>query len=212
MTQDIKRLIGTPVAVHRAQSMLQRMQQAEDPDSVRRAYNLWIHAIAKSNQHTAQDAEEVLSEMKERGVEPDAVTYTTLMDAYARSGEGAERRMFGLMEEALKRGGDSGFTIDTMLNAWAMQGTVESAERAEMTLLRLEDWNARNFQPTNLSYTTGECLCASLSISAIWLPLILIHQPTTSFYCSSHIGMGKSWYFPCRTKGRSYLAPHDQAI
>jgi ADP-ribosylglycohydrolase len=41
-------------------------------------------------------------------------------------------------------------TCDTILNAWAQQGTREGAERAQMILFRLEEWQRNDIRPTKL--------------------------------------------------------------
>jgi hypothetical protein len=49
----------------------------------------------------------------------------------------------------------SSVTCDTILNAWAQQGTRESAERAQMTLHRLGEMQHADMKPTEYSYATG---------------------------------------------------------
>jgi hypothetical protein len=48
----------------------------------------------------------------------------------------------------------SSITCDTILNAWAQQGTHEHAERAQLILLRLEELQRENIRPTKMSYST----------------------------------------------------------
>jgi hypothetical protein len=81
------------------------------------------------------------------------------MDAYARSNspEQAEDVFFRLLGEAPSSGGTgvSPITCDTMLNAWAQQGTTDSAERAQLILYRLEEWQREDIRPSKISYSTG---------------------------------------------------------
>jgi len=135
-----------------------------------RAYNIWIHAIAKSgDDNTGYQAEHILNEMQENipygGPSPDEITIASVMDAHAHSAtisssksgaQAAEAFLFELLEksEAADDGDDVPWsqdgsnklrdslivTCDTMLNAWAREGTMESAERAQLILLRLEEY------------------------------------------------------------------------
>jgi hypothetical protein len=133
--------------------------------TVIQAYNLWISALAKSKLPGAgYMAEDVLIEMKTRGVPANVVTYTGILDAHARSGGGedgggaraAEDFLFRLLQSGAAEGNLNAVTVDTILNAWAQEGTLESAEHAEMILYRLEDKQQSNFRPTPNSYATGE--------------------------------------------------------
>ena len=135
-----------------------------------RAYNIWIHAIAKSGDDDAgYQAEQILNEMQKNissgGPSPDEITIASVMDAHAHSAtvsssksgaQAAEAFLFELLEksEAADDGDDVPWshdgnnklrdslivTCDTMLNAWAREGTMESAERAQLILLRLEEY------------------------------------------------------------------------
>lgn len=170
-----------------------------------RAYNIWIHAIAKSGDDDAgYQAEQVLNEMQQNvsigGPKPDEVTIASVMDAHAHSAtvstsksgaKAAEAFLFELLEkhEASDVENDMPWsndgsdtlrdslivTCDTMLNAWAREGTMESAERAQLILLRLEEYQRQREQKrmkgrsTNarrtttsatkrpISYSTGRC-------------------------------------------------------
>lgn len=170
-----------------------------------RAYNILIHAIAKSGDDDAgYQAEQVLKEMQQNvsigGPKPDEVTIASVMDAHAHSAtvstsksgaKAAEAFLFELLEkhEASDVENDMPWsndgsdalrdslivTCDTMLNAWAREGTMESAERAQLILLRLEEYQRQREQKrmkgrsTNarrtttsatkrpISYSTGRC-------------------------------------------------------
>ncbi|VEU39803.1 unnamed protein product [Pseudo-nitzschia multistriata] len=134
-----------------------------------KAYNLWIHALAKSGYDDAgNQAEEILNEMRRNassgGPSPNDVTIASVMDAHAHSAsvsssssggaKAAEAFLFRLLEKHEANhndipwshdGGDTlrdtlVVTCDTMLNAWAREGTMASAERALTILVRLEDY------------------------------------------------------------------------
>lgn len=165
MMQDVQKKInkGDPTAPRKAEEMVRRMLKLYENSGndvefrpTQQAYNLWIHAIAKSNMENAGAlAEEVMDQMRGQHIEPNAFTYTSVMDAYARSRspEKAEDVLFRLLEEGPVEG-ISEVTCDTMLNAWALQGTSESAERAQLILYRLEEWQRDDIRPTRISYTT----------------------------------------------------------
>ena len=138
--------------------------------SLLRAYNLWIHAIAKSGFDDAgNQAEHVLLEMQKNtsngGPAPNEITIASVMDAHAHSAsmssskggaKAAENFLFELLDNHGANHEDSDMpwsqegenslrnslivTCDTMLNALAREGTRESAERAQVIVLRLEDY------------------------------------------------------------------------
>jgi len=168
MIRDVQLLIQqqNPNAPKKAEEMVRRMlklyeNSGNDLDfrPTLQAYNLWIHALARSNWENAGVlAEQVMEEMRDQKIWPNGITYSSVMDAYARSQspERAEEILFRLLEEAPSTGGGvSVVTCDTMLNAWAQQGTIDSAERAEMILFRLEEWQREDIRPTKISYATG---------------------------------------------------------
>ena len=169
MVQDVKKMVrqGDPNAPRKAQEMVKRMRTEYEGNGrdfdlkpSLQAYNLWIHALARSGWEKAGDlAEEVLEEMRATGVNPDVVTYTSVMDAHAKSRnpKRAEELLLQLLDQMADSDafGFSSITCDTVLNAYAQQGTRESAERAETILFRLEQLQQRDIRPTAFSYCTG---------------------------------------------------------
>jgi pentatricopeptide repeat protein len=173
MMQDVQKKIqkNDPNAPRKAEEMVRRMlklyeNSGNDMDfrPTQQAYNLWIHALAKSKlENAGKLADQVMEQMRAEHVEPNAFTYTSVMDAYARSQspEKAEDVLFRLLEEGPANGVSvSEVTCDTMLNAWAQQGTAESAERAQLILYRLEEWQREDLRPSKISYTTGTSQCS----------------------------------------------------
>lgn len=171
LIQDVKKLIkkNDPSAPRKAEEVVRRMRTLYEKSGdlelrpTVQAYNLWIHAIAKSSKEDAgRLAEEVLEQMRSHHIAPDAVTYTSVMDAYARSHDPdrAEQVLFRLLDDTVNGSidrnnvGISSVTCDTILNAWAQQGTEESAKRAQTILLRLEAWQGNEIRPTAVSYAT----------------------------------------------------------
>ncbi len=171
LIQDVKKHIeqNNPNAPKKAEDMVRRMltlyeKSGRDLDlrPTLQAYNLWIHAIAKSYEANAgQMADQVLQQMHAHNIAPDVVTYTSIMDAHARSQnpDRAEEVLFQLLDTTRKSEvpgnvGLSSITCDTILNAWAQQGTYESAQRAQTILLRLEEWQRNDIRPTKVSYAT----------------------------------------------------------
>lgn len=177
MMQDVKESIqqGHPQASRKAQTMVRRMlslyEKSNDMEfaPTEKVYNLWIHALAKSGmKNSGILAEQVLEEMKTANISPSMVTYTSVMDAYAKSD--TPERTNNILEEILKvatttnksaaaaAAGDWEFShvaCDTILNALAQQGTRDGAERAQLILYRLEDWGRADMKPTKISYATG---------------------------------------------------------
>ena len=65
--------------------------------------------------------------------------------------------MFRLIDEAQSSNIEiSSVTCDAILNAWAQQGTRESAERAQTILYRLVELQHGEMRPTEYSYATGK--------------------------------------------------------
>ena len=93
-------------------------------------------------------------------VVPDVVTYTAVMDAHAKSKnpKRAEELLLQLLDEMgdSDQLGFSSITCDTLLNAYAQQGTREAAERAETILFRLEQLQQQDIRPTAFSFCTGK--------------------------------------------------------
>ena len=160
LLQDVSQAIERqdPQAVRKAEHVVRRIQQVADrldtPSLLDpQAYNLLIHAWAK-RRGSGDQAERVLREMQSIGLEPSVVTYTSVMDAYANSGDGAahaERIFFELLEasERTRKLAVNAITCDTVLNAWAQQKTWKAAQRAEDILTRLEH---SPIKPTAHSY------------------------------------------------------------
>lgn len=157
MMKDVDTLIQKkdPSAPKKAKEMIQRMMHLhtvynhEEYKPTVKAYNLWINAIAKSpnqqrqdqhQQSTGPQAEQVLEEMNRQRVPPNIVSYTSVIDAYARSGQSqeAERVLFDWMEQQNNMTSVSSITCDAVLNAYAQQASHESAERAQDILERME--------------------------------------------------------------------------
>eukprot|EP00980_Cylindrotheca_fusiformis_P008291 scaffold1736_cov127-Cylindrotheca_fusiformis.AAC.105 len=165
MMQDVQKKIqqNDPTAPRKAEEMVRRMLKLYEHSGndmefrpTQQAYNLWIHALAKSNLEDAGKlADQVMERMRSEHIEPNAFTYTCVMDAYARSRspKKAEDVLFRLLEEG-PADNVSEVTCDTMLNAWAQQGTAESAERAQLILYRLEEWQREDIRPSKVSYAT----------------------------------------------------------
>jgi pentatricopeptide repeat protein len=172
MMQDVKQSIrqGSPKAPRKGQEMVRRMLTLyeksgfdKDYKPTCQVYNLWINALARSKLENAGDlAERVLEEMKADDVEPDIVTYTSVMDAHAKSKspQKAEKVLYQLLDQIADSNdvGVSAVTCDTILNAWAQHGTKEGAERAQSILQKLEMWQQNDIRPTKFSYTTGTSL------------------------------------------------------
>ena len=132
-------------------------QDVRDRGPLLHAYNLWIHAVAKTVRNPGQEAEQVLELMvRNPSIEPDVVSYTNVIDAYARSKspKDAERVFFQLLERQLydPKLVVTAVTIDAVLNAWAQAGTLEAAQRAHSIVQRLT--HMPNMQPTSHSYGT----------------------------------------------------------
>ena len=171
MIKDVNAAIQkrNPRAVRKAEEIIQRMWKLyelsndEDFKPDLQVYNLWIHAVAKSkSRNIGEKAEALVREMKDYGILPNVVSYTSVMDAYAnearfdrKAPEHAERVLFGLIEQSELDSSMkvSSVTADVAMNAWAQQGSWESALRAQQILDRMENMRT-SLRPTVHSYAT----------------------------------------------------------
>lgn len=211
MMKDVDDLIerGDPRAPHKAQELIHRMQRLYERTGIPnyqptvQVYNLWINAIAKctssinssssgssSIDNRGRDAEAVLEIMKRDGVAPSVVTFTSIMDAYARSNhpqaaQDAERVLFDYLqahEQQSQSSKLSTITCDAVLNAWAQRGTPEAAARAQFLLERLEQFQNKDIRPTAHSYATvihAWALCGKADKAQAILDRLLQPRPTS---------------------------------
>jgi hypothetical protein len=152
-------------------------------------YALAKSAGSCDNKDVAVQAEQVIRNMLELGIRPNVVSYTSVMDAYAQQSSHdptaaaqAERILFELLALGdTPHTGDpiantnpntstpqehstkvTSVTADTVLNAWAQQGTEKGAARAQQILERLEEAaihsgrspTTSSIRPTVFSYAT----------------------------------------------------------
>jgi hypothetical protein len=157
MLQDVAKLTkqGDSQAIKKAQQVTERLLELHkenrgryggDDKPLQQAYNLWLHAIAKTSKSKdkGKQAERVLREMMSH-CRPTVVSYTIVMTAYTHHPQDAERLLFELLERQQQSTDSSlkitsSVTTDAVLHAWAQQGTWEAAERARLILERLEQW------------------------------------------------------------------------
>lgn len=170
MLQDVATAIqrGDPNAPQLAEDTVQRMRKlyeasgkldlVDEYKPTIQAFNLWIHSLAKLPEQGPQ-AEAIMQQMLDLGIEPNIVTYTSVIDAYSRTKKGAqqaERVLFAGLEKQVVEGNlhVSSVTCDAVLNAWAQQGTLDAAERAYLILQRMEYLQNKDIKPSTHSYAT----------------------------------------------------------
>jgi hypothetical protein len=152
---------GIPNAEAKCDALLERIQALIDagananalkPD--RTLYNSILNALAKSCQPSSvEKAEEIVTMMEtssDVSLQPDIVSYATLMDCYTKSNSGGDGMMAGKRaDEILRfvegkyRSGDvrlqpNPVFYSAILQAWAKTGTIEGATKAEQLLRRNE--------------------------------------------------------------------------
>lgn len=190
MLQDVATAIqrGDPNAPQLAEATVQRMRTlyeaseklVDEYKPTIQAFNLWIHSLAKLPDQGPQ-AEAVMQQMLDLGIEPNVVTYTSVIDAYSRTKKGAheaERVLFAGLEKQGVEGNlhVSSVTCDAVLNAWAQQGTLDAAERAYLILQRMEYLQSKDIKPSTHSYATvmnGFAKCGDAErVEAILLNLL----------------------------------------
>jgi hypothetical protein len=174
MIQDCRKELNSnpKKAIRQAEEMIQRWLKIYESSGFEdcyqptaEAFNVWMHAIAKSNDpDSGFKAEAILkSEMTKRArVQPNVASFTICLDAYARqsrrdpnAANRAERLLFELIRLTEEGRSDlkvTSVTCDTVINAWTQQGTWEGAQRAEQILHRMEELSSQSIQPTAHSY------------------------------------------------------------
>jgi hypothetical protein len=151
-----------PRAVAQAEQLLERCQPATT-----QMYNLYLHALAEADPQlhpmAPQQAEHVVrNRMPLEQIKPDMISYTNVLNAYARhvaaaraSGEEfdalsqrAERFLFDMLQQqwavaapasSSTNPAPSTATIDCFLNLLAQQGSVKAATHAHQILQQLEE-------------------------------------------------------------------------
>ncbi|KAL7462328.1 hypothetical protein ACHAXS_002709 [Conticribra weissflogii] len=111
-----------------------------EPDEV--SYNTTIFALAnaskhcKNGVHLAMDAENLMTRMKKRGIEPSSCTFNSVMLAWGRSSGGVQSAQ---RAEALLRSMASPTIVSwtTVMNAYAL---ADSAQKVEKLLKEMEQW------------------------------------------------------------------------
>lgn len=117
------------------------------------AYNLMISMLSRVREHAA-DCENLMQELKERGLEPTAVTYTSLMTAYGTTGNSdAVFRVFSEME-------DKGMQITEVEYGTAMAACGRSADYAKASEL-LVKMDANRVEPHVGHFTSLMMACVA---------------------------------------------------
>ena len=172
----------TPDAATRAKSLLLQMEALHlaghgidiAPNTI--TYNTVLSAIARSRQPDAvQQAWDLLAKMEQlnkqgdRDVTIDTFTYTSLIDAMAKSNADPEEAedLFFRMEEQYRATGDAScrpnsITLSSVCNAWARSGRSDAASRTLSLLDRAEKID--HLRPNAIVYSTLlDCLSKSRS-------------------------------------------------
>jgi hypothetical protein len=151
-----------PRAVAQAEQLLERCQPATTP-----MYNLYLHALAEADPQlhpmAPQQAEHVVrNRMPRQQIKPDMISYTNVLNAYARHvvaarargdqeidalSQRAERFLFDMLQQWSVTGpassstnaAPSTATIDCFLNLLAQQGSVKAVTHAHQILQQLEE-------------------------------------------------------------------------
>lgn len=127
------------------------------------SYDLKISCWANSgNPQAAEQAELILEEMSQRGMEPDAATYTAVINAHARLGDydRAEAFLRKMLEEYSKgnhKMEPTIITINTVLSAFARSSEPRAAEKAEVYLremLTRHEWSLFDLRPDAVTFST----------------------------------------------------------
>lgn len=133
----------------RAEALLEQMEDLyasgeldERPSVI--SYSTLLDAFSKSKQQgSAERAETILRQMKERGVEANSISWNTVIDAYAKQNnvEQAERLLHEMNDEFQKGNHTVKPTMRTygvVLSGWSSKRSSQSGERGERLLNLME--------------------------------------------------------------------------
>ena len=133
----------------RAQEVLERMEtmyeagELDDPPSVI-SYSTVLDAFAKSSKHgSARRAEKILRQMKDRGVQPNNISWNIVINAYAKEknpeqAENLLREMHHEYEQGVHEVKPTTRSYTVVLSAWAAKQSRHSGERGEQLLELME--------------------------------------------------------------------------
>lgn len=159
---------GARGAVNMVEDMVDDMEQKfrDGETDVRPneiTFNILLHAYAMSNDpDSAVKAEKVLGKMialSEQGNRKDAapslISFTTVMDAYAKTGQAEAAESLFHKLKGFKRIGANAVSYNTVLNAWAKSKDRDAPRRAEALLNHMqEEYESgnKNVRPNQIRY------------------------------------------------------------
>lgn len=131
-------------------------------------YNAVINALVMCAQHAK--ARELWTEMQESGIEPNLVTYNTMMKSCFGGTDDDVNRAFALVKEMEERGISADrVTLNSLINACVTAGLLREAQRV------YEQMRARDIEPDDFTFTTLAKAGASQNNVAM-LDALLVHQ------------------------------------
>jgi len=160
---DVLSKTGNMQDAKRAEALVERMQQLYDDRRNANArpsvisYNACMKAYARCAANGAEDApdraEELLQHMKNTGINADRITYTTLIDCYAKAATtrpGAAVRAEEILRDMTHLYAVSGndairpdyLSYSAVIGAWARTATPDAASRANSLLVQMEALHA----------------------------------------------------------------------
>lgn len=138
------------IAYLKKMEMLYEMQRFDDPPDVV-SYTLALKCIAEADTRGGgEEAEKLLDEMEvraskgEKFIAPNAMTYSTVIKIYGRSGtpekaEAVLRRMYQAYLDGNESAAPNTRAFSSVLQAWARSGSVSTVERALAILSWMKD-------------------------------------------------------------------------
>lgn len=131
-------------------------------------YNAVINALVMCAQHAK--ARELWTEMQESGIDPNLVTYNTMMKSCFGGTDEDVERAFALVKEMEHRGiAADRVTLNSLINACVTAGLLHDAQRV------YEQMRQRNIEPDDFTFTTLAKAGASQNNVAM-LDALLVHQ------------------------------------
>jgi len=176
---DVLSKTGSAKDAERGEQLLETMQklseEGKNPDASNITYNAclksWARCASKGVADAPDRAEALLQQMTDRGVEPDRITYTTIIDCWAKAApnrpgaaERAEEILRKMTHIAAIEGKDNVlpdyWTYSAVIQAWARTPTSDAAARAKSLLLQMEalhmteSGQGMNIAPNTITYNT----------------------------------------------------------
>lgn len=142
----LKAYAGSHDAVRKTLTLLDLARRTGDKKTLDvRLYNSALNALSNSGGEGVWEAEQLLADMRKRGVMPDAFSYASVMKGLINIGAFEEvKRAEHVLQEAIVDKAVDSFCFNTVIIGYVKLGTQEAFERAQQLVLSMEEEARQN--------------------------------------------------------------------